>query len=121
MKYASNVFDFDSTLGVGEYVTSWATTKPYIFKIKSIERRFVKTEDLSGYRSYRFKNRQVGDEYSPIITLELVMDISHNLLAKKPRDRKWCPKTDGAFVKRLERTKLQYIATDLDQILQQLP
>lgn len=120
MRTTINTFDFDPTLGVGEYVTSYGHTKPYIFKIKSIERRFVTAGDLAGYGSWRFKNNKVGDEYSPIITLELVIDLSHHLFADKPKLRKWCPKDDGGNVRRLDKNKLQALMGGLDQILQQI-
>ena len=77
-----NFIESDTTLKVDDLVFSSYHKGQYIFKIVSIERRFLTKHDIYVYREV-YHGCTIGDEYEPLMKVELVEDLSIFPLNKK--------------------------------------
>ena len=92
-----NFIKSDPTLAVGDFVLSLYHKGELIFKVNKITRRFLTANDL---KSYVYAGGQVGDEYTPYITIESVANLSIFTNTEK-KFRKTNKGLDASWVKKL--------------------
>lgn len=98
--------EWDKTLKVADYVFSTYHKAPILFQIVSIEKRFITKDDLH-YGCYA--DAKLGDEYSPIVKVLAIEDLSLKLNSKK-KTRKITAILDCSYL----------IRADQDIILEQI-
>lgn len=64
--------DSDQSLKIGDLVFSSYHKGEYVFRITKIQRRFYKLEDIKYYHP----DRDVGDEYNPLMYIEAIENYS---------------------------------------------
>lgn len=106
----------DPTLAVGDLVFNNYSKNEFLWRITNIERRFLDVNDLK-YGVY--KNGKVGDEYSPLVTIETVANFSIKAdLTKKLRKQE---KTlDAAYLSKADLNFIQDHLQKLSKIISDL-
>lgn len=93
----------DPTLAVGDLVFQGYTKNNFLYKITNIERRFLTKDDL---RYGVYKDGKVGDEYDPIVTIQVVADL--DLKAKAGiKLRKNIKELDAAYLIKVKPSVLE--------------
>jgi hypothetical protein len=71
-----NWSDSDPTLKIGDIVWSTYNTKDeFLYRIIEIERRFLDENEVKYHREV-FPGCTVGEEYNPLITIEVIANLS---------------------------------------------
>ena len=105
--------EWDKTLKVGDYVFSTYHKAPLLFQIVSIEKRYLTVDDI---RYGGYGNKKVGEEYSPLIKILAIQDLSLNLNSKK-KFRKVTAVLDCSY---LIRANHNIILEQIDKLQQAL-
>lgn len=103
----------DASLKVGDLVFQDYTKNNFLYKIVSIKRRFLTKDDL---RYGVYKDGNIGDEYTPIATIEAVADLD---LKTKPgaKLRKTTKELDAAYLYKVDPNVLQDYKNRLTKII----
>src|SRR6478609_2717142 len=103
----------DPTLAVGDLVFNNYSKNEFLWKITNIERRYLDVDDL---RYGVYKNGKVGDEYNPLVTIEVVANFSIKAdLTKKLRKQEKI--LDAAYLSKADPNFIQNHINKLNQIL----
>lgn len=115
MGKAMDFINSDRTLKVGDLVFSNYHKGEILFRIINITRRYL-TQYHMLYDVY--KDAQIGDEYTPLMTIEVVADLSlfANLNKKL---RKNANVLDASYLRRVDPVQIQEHIKRLNQLLDQ--
>jgi hypothetical protein len=108
-----SLINSDKSLKVGDLVFQSYTKNNFLYKITNIEQRFLTKEDL---RYGVYKDRKIGDEFNPIITIQVVADLD---LKVKPgtKLRKNTKELDAAYLTKVDLNILQTYINRLTAII----
>lgn len=106
----------DRTLKVGDLVFSRYHKGEFLFKITSIDRRFLTKDDLK-YSSY--KNGKVGDEYNPTMKIEAVANLSITTPPDK-KLRKNVKSLDAAWIIKVDPKNIEAHIKKLNDLLSEM-
>ncbi len=106
----------DPTLAVGDFVLSSYHKGELVFKVTKITPRFLTAADL---RYEVYKGAKVGDEYTPLVTIESVANLSINADPNK-KFRKTTKSLDAWWVRKISVETLEKHMRRLSNIIHDL-